>query len=166
MHRHLNVAWCKNKRALGIHSGWNHTLRFAPNDSLQPADRFIIPKTTERRTYDRFIRIQSESLSTFLWLFIESSTRGKPRQGRPPTKEKKSVAYVWRGSPPFLIESRLGAYILSSIGAVGGESAAKRVETATGGCRKGVQKGVVRGVSALRIEWGLFANANFKITNF
>jgi len=24
MRRHLNVAWCKNKRALGIHSGWNH----------------------------------------------------------------------------------------------------------------------------------------------
>jgi len=93
--------------------------------------------------------------------------RKKKKRERGRRKKKGSVAYVWRGSPPFLIESRLGAYILSSIGAVGGVSAAKRVETATGGCRKGVQKGVpVRGVSALRIEWGLFANANFKITNF
>lgn len=56
-------------------------------------------------------------------------------------KGKKSVAYVWRGSPPFLIESRLGAYILSSIGAVGGVSAAKRVETATAGCSKGCRRG-------------------------
>lgn len=77
------------------------TLRFAANDSLQPADRFIIPKTTERRTYDRFIRIQSESLSTFLWLFIEPSTRGKPRQGRPPTKEKKALRMCGAGRRHF-----------------------------------------------------------------
>lgn len=65
----------------------------------------------------------------------------KARAWAPADKGKKSVAYVWRGSPPFLIESRLGAYILSSIGAVGGVSAAKRVETATGGCRKGYRRG-------------------------
>lgn len=64
----------------------------------------------------------------------------KTQAGVSADKGKKSVAYVWRGSPPFLIESRLGAYILSSIGAVGGMSAAKRVETATGGCRKGCRR--------------------------
>lgn len=116
------------------------TLRFAPNDSLQPADRFIIPKTTERRTYDRFIRIQSESLHVLMVIYRAVDPR-KTQAGAPADKGKKSVAYVWRGSPPFLIESRLGAYILSSIGAVGGESAAKRVETATGGCRKGCRRG-------------------------
>lgn len=115
-------------------------LRFAENGSLQPADRFIIPKTAERRTYDRFIRIQSESPRSYGYLSSRRPAES-PGMGARRQRKKKSVAYVWRGSPPFLIESRLGAYILSSIGAVGGVSAAKRVETATGGCRKGYRRG-------------------------
>lgn len=91
-------------------------------------------------------------VSRFLWLFIEPPTRGKSRQGHSPTKEKKSGAYVSRGSPPFLIESRLEAYILSSIGAVGSVSAAKRVETATGERRKGRKKGLFG-------EWARFESS-------
>lgn len=65
----------------------------------------------------------------------------KAQAGAPDKGKKRAFAYVWRGSPPFLIESRLGAYILSSIGAVGGVSAAKRVETATRGAVRGAEGG-------------------------
>lgn len=100
-----------------------------------------------------------------------------------------------RGASPFLIESRLRAYILSSIGAVGSVSAAKRVGTVTRGRRLGrrwranagarerVHRWSRGGGSTDRAWkgggrwrtrrwwsrwWGgtLFANANFKITNF
>lgn len=85
------AAWCKNKRATGARSeGDEMKPHCGPlgNDSLQPADRFIIPKTTERRTYDRFIRIQSESPRSYGYL---SSRRPAESPGgvRPPTKEKK-----------------------------------------------------------------------------
>lgn len=65
------------------------TLRFVPNDSLQPADRFIIPKTTERRTYDRFIRIQSESPRSYGYL---SSRRPAENPGRGVHRQRKKKA--------------------------------------------------------------------------
>lgn len=91
----------------------------------------------KRRTYDRFIS-PTKWVSAFLWLFIEPSTPEKPtgtseadkgskKKKRPRKnkkwKKKRHRVCVARGASPFLIESRLRAYILSSIGAVGSVSA-------------------------------------------
>jgi len=83
-----------------VHSGGETTLRFVPNDSLQPADRFIIPKTTERRTYDRFIRIQSESPRSYGYLSSRRPAEN-PGRGRPPTKEKKALRMCGAGRRHF-----------------------------------------------------------------
>lgn len=64
-------------------------LRFAENGSLQPADRFIIPKTAERRTYDRFIRIQSESPRSYGYL---SSRRPAESPGMGARRQRKKKA--------------------------------------------------------------------------
>lgn len=81
-------------------------------------------------------RLQSESLRSYGYLL--SRRPRKSRQERPkPTKEakkkrdqgrikiekKRHRVCVARGASPFLIESRLRAYILSSIGTVGSVSA-------------------------------------------
>lgn len=135
-HRHPFPARCKNKRVptqcirgLKPHCGsLQTTLCSLPTASLSPKLRKGVHMIVSF-AYKVSLRV--------LMVIYRAVDPRKAQAGAPADKEKKSVAYVWRGSPPFLIESRLGAYILSSIGAVGGVSAAKRVETATGGCRKG-----------------------------
>lgn len=106
-------------------------------------------------------RLQSEALRSYGYLssrrvwksrtsngsptkVVETKKRERAREGKREERkiEKKRRRREHRvcvacGASPFLIESRLRAYILSSIGAVGSVSAAKRVETVTRGCRLG-----------------------------